>query len=202
MEGRASVDDLDIELDPPGTIRDGPEPAGGGRLVGGEWPAIEWSTVIGTRSSDGMSSGMSDRLAPIGTRGHLTRGDIAPSRMSLTVTRSPGNVVTMTTATTTNPAVLDLVPDAARIFGIGRAAAYASADRGELVPGVPILARKASVASSCPQLGAIERVLGIDIADYLTTSTPASWTWGPPRPPTSPARGRVYPTLVMVAGRH
>jgi hypothetical protein len=73
--------------------------------------------------------------------------------------------------TRTRPAVLALVT-AGTIVGLSRSAAYAAADRGELIPGVPIFKvgqRKLVVATS-----ALETALGIDIASYLDNSNPAS----------------------------
>ena len=73
--------------------------------------------------------------------------------------------------TSTRPAVLALVT-AGTIVGLSRSAAYAAADRGELIPGVPIFKvgqRKLVVATS-----ALEAALGIDIARYLDNSNPVS----------------------------
>ncbi len=61
------------------------------------------------------------------------------------------------------PPTIDLVR-AAELFGIGRDGAYEAAKRGELCAGVPVL--RVGGRYRVPTV-AVERVLGIDLSDFL-----------------------------------
>jgi hypothetical protein len=69
--------------------------------------------------------------------------------------------------TITKPPTIDVVR-AAELFGIGRSGAYEAAARGELTEGVPVL--RIGSRYRVP-VAAIERVLGVDLADLLDTVT-------------------------------
>lgn len=68
------------------------------------------------------------------------------------------------------PAVLGLV-EAARFVHLGRNAAYAAAEHGELAPGLPII--KVGSRKYVVPVAAIERLLGVDIFDHMPDESAA-----------------------------
>jgi hypothetical protein len=76
--------------------------------------------------------------------------------------------VHMTTAVTIRPATVPLVT-AARLAGVGRNSAYKAAAAGQLADGIPVI--QVNGTYRVP-VTALERVLGINVAEWLAGTNP------------------------------